>query len=190
MTATVDARVKGTGFLGIASSIREVLGDEVYERTLTELPPEIRDALRFGTVTPSAWVPIAWHAALHDAVVTASRSGPTVCRRIAKHTTIAHFNGVYRIFARVAGPEMVFPKASAILRTYYSHAEVTTHEVRKGYTRTEFHGCVGFTPPIWENIAGACEAILELSGAKTLRLRIVAGGRAGDESAVVEGRWL
>jgi hypothetical protein len=183
-------RVKGTGFLGIASSIREVLGNEVYERTLGELPGPVANALRYGGVTPSAWVPLEWHVALHDAVVTASKSGPGVCRRVAKHTTTAHFNGVYRVLARLAGPETVFPRASTILGTYYSHAHIRVHEVRKGFTRTEFHGCEGFTPAIWENICGACEAILEISGASAVRMRVVSGAREGDAAMVVEGRWL
>lgn len=187
---TFAPRVKGTGFLGIASAIGPVLGPDVYERTLAELPPEIANALRYGGVTPGAWVPLAWHAALHEAVMTASTSGPSVCRRVAKHTTTAQFRSVYKVLARLAGPEAVFPRASSILRTYYSHAEITVHDVRKGFTRVEFHGCEGFTPAIWENIGGACEAILEISGATTLRLRTISGGRVGDTGMVIEAHWL
>ena len=176
--------------MGIVRSVEAVLGPDVYQRTLDELPLPVRDALRYGQITPSSWVSMSWHAALHEAMITASRSGPTVCRRVAKHTTEEHFRTIYRVFARLIGPEDAFAKASSILGTYYSHAKIEIRESRKGYVCVDFRQCIGFTPAIWENICGACEAVLEICGAQTVRLRIIAGAKAGDDWMTIEARWL
>lgn len=184
-----EPKVKGTGFLGIEASVRAVLGDATHARVLELLPAEPREALAYKRVAASSWVPLAWHVALHDAILAATRSGPGVCRRVSHHTTREQLRGVYAVFARVAGPEAVFPRAAALLRTYYTHAELAVRELRRGYTRTEFYACKGFTPALWENFCGACEAVLEASGAANVRVRCAEGGRVGDERLVVEARW-
>ena len=183
-------QVKGIALLGIASSVRELLGQDVHERALASLPEPVGSALRYGTIIPSSWVPLAWHLSLHEAVLSAARGGPALFRRIAKHTTLGQLRGVYRVFARIAGPEAILPKASAILRTYYSHASIEVREVRQGYCRTEFHGCTGFTPALWENICGSCEGALEASGAKSVRIRMTPAEPPVEDGVIVNAHWL
>jgi hypothetical protein len=189
-TGSVDAcRVKGIALLGIASSVRELLGDEVHRRTLAYLPDPVREALHYGTIVSSSWVPLAWHLALHEAVLSVTLSGPTLFRRIAKHTTLGQFHSVYRVFARVAGPQATIQKAGVILSRYYSHAKVDVLETRAGFCSVRFHGCTGFTPAIWENICGACEGALEASGAGSVRVWMQ-GDRRTETEMIVNAHWV
>jgi hypothetical protein len=183
-------QVKGIAILGIARSVRELLGEETYGRVLAYLPDPVGGALRHGPLVPSSWIPLAWHVSLHDAVLAVTRGGPTIFRRIAKHTTLSQLHGVYKVFARLAGPESVLPRAGAILSTYYSHANIDVREVRRGYCSTAFYGCTGFTPAIWENICGSCEGALEASGAGSVRVRMAPAEPPIEDGMIINAHWV
>jgi hypothetical protein len=183
-------QVKGIAILGIASSIRELLGEETYARVLAYLPDPVGGALRQGPLLPSSWIPLAWHVGLHDAVLAVTHSGPTIFRRIAKHTTLGQLHGVYKVFARVAGPEAILPRAGAIIGTYYSHAQIDVREVRRGFCSTAFHSCTGFTPPLWENICGSCEGALEASGAASVRVRMAPTEPPVEDAMIINAHWI
>jgi hypothetical protein len=188
--STGSPQVKGIAILGIAGSVRELLGEDIYARVLAYLPDPVGSALRKGPLVPSSWIPLEWHVSLHDAVLAVTRSGPMIFRRIAKHTTLGQLRGVYKVFARVAGPESVLPRAGAILSTYYSHANIDVREVRRGYCSTAFHGCTGFTPALWENICGSCEGALEASGAASVRVRMAPMEPAAEDGMIINAHWV
>ena len=43
---------------------------------------------------------------------------------------------------------------------------------------------------MWEEIIGSAERLLELSSAKHVRVRVLSGGKDGDDSAEAELRWV
>jgi hypothetical protein len=188
--ATGAPRVKGIALLGIAASIRELLGEDTYARVLAYVPDPVGTALRQGPLVPSSWIPLTWHVSLHEATLAVTHSGPTIFRRIAKHTTFSQLKGVYKVFARLAGPEAVLTRAGAILGTYYSHANIDVREVRRGYCSTAFHGCIGFTPPLWENICGSCEGALEASGAESVRVRMAPAEPGLEDGMLINAHWI
>jgi hypothetical protein len=52
-----------------------------------------------------------------------------------------------------------------------------------------FRDCLGFDGNIRGEVAGSCESLLEIAGAKHVRIRLLAGARDGDSDAEFEARW-
>jgi hypothetical protein len=60
---------------------------------------------------------------------------------------------------------------------------------RSGYVRATWSGCEGWDENLWAELAGSCEVLLEMAGAKHVRLRVIKGGRTGDNVCEMEAHW-
>jgi len=61
-------------------------------------------------------------------------------------------------------------------------------ESRRGFIRVSFEGCRGWDENMWSELAGSCESLLEIAGAKHVRLRMLTGGADGP-NAEFDAHW-
>jgi hypothetical protein len=63
-------------------------------------------------------------------------------------------------------------------------------ESRSDYVHATWTGCEGWDENLWAELAGSCEALLEMAGAKHVGLRVIKGGRTGDDACEMEAHWV
>ncbi len=98
--------------------------------------------------------------------------------------------GVHKqILARLISPQALVGMSQRVFNTYYDTGSFAIEESRRGFIRAKCTGCVGFDENMWSEVAGSCESLLEIAGAKFIRLRIVNGGGDQSDAAEMEARW-
>ncbi len=76
-----------------------------------------------------------------------------------------------------------------VFNNYYDTGRFEILESKRGFVRAQATRCAGWDENMWTELAGSSEALLEIAGAKHVRLRIANGGRDGDEGAELEAHW-
>jgi hypothetical protein len=99
--------------------------------------------------------------------------------------------GVHKqIIAKVLSPQTLLGMSQRVFSTYYDTGTFVIVESRGGFVHARATGCVGWDESMWSELIGSCESLLEIAGAKHVRLRALDGGRDGDASLNVEARWV
>jgi hypothetical protein len=176
-----EQSVKAIALRRLLENAERELGESAVERIIERLPEELREKVRYGAVLGGGWIPIAWLRLMHKAVREEANAGPELPRRFGRSAAKANFTTVHRAFLRVLSPEFVLSRASRIFGQYVQKGEMRIVESRPGMARAVFSGCAGYDHNIWEATIGQCEGVLELCGAKNIRMRIHSGGRDGDD---------
>lgn len=186
---TDEVRCKGVMLRSTVNVLASLRGQEAADRALALLSPEMSQAMRSGGVVASGWYPVAWLRELHSAAQRACDAGPQLARAIGYEAAGADLRGVYRFLASLLSPETLLSMTPRVWKTYWDGGQTKYLELRKGMARGYTFGCKGFDRSIWESIIGGSIAILEIGGAKNVRMRVVAGGGDGDDAMDCEARW-
>lgn len=184
-------RTKGLALRALDRAFRSLRGDAAHERAHELLPADIADAFRYGTILPSSWYPIDWYADLLAAFVAATGEGTELCRRVGRVAARDEMLGLYqKLILGLLSPQLMFSMTQRFFSAFFDTGTVEVLEARRGYARARYSGCLGWEPNMWFEMLGACEAFLELSGARHVRVHIVAGGKPGDDHCELEGHWV
>jgi hypothetical protein len=184
----MESEIKGLSLRNYPIVLRAMRGDEIADRLLASLSPELRDGLGMGKIIASGWYPVAYKRELHQAGAKVTGE-PGFARIISNEMTKSDLTGIYRTFVRIARPRFVLSLASRIFSTYFRPGLMRVVERRDGFVKVQLSHCFGFDANMWQDVFGGCEAALELAGAKTCRIRVIDGGGDGDHSASANAWW-
>jgi hypothetical protein len=184
----MESEIKGQSLRNYPITLRAIRGDEVADRVLELLSPELRSALELGTILAGGWYPVAYKRELHQAGAKVTAE-PGFARIMGYEMTQRDLSGLYRTFVRIATPRYVLSIASRIFSTYFRPGKMRVVEIRSGFVKVELTKCSGFDTNVWRDVLGGCEATLAVAGAKTCRIRILSGGGDGDDSASATAWW-
>jgi hypothetical protein len=76
-----------------------------------------------------------------------------------------------------------------VFNTYYDTGRFEIVSAERGHVQARCGNCVGWDHNMWMELAGSCESLLEIAGARDVELRLVSGGLDGNAYAVFEARW-
>lgn len=187
---TADAGLcNGLPLRGMYSNLGVLFGSRGQQHILEQVPEDLAEGLAYGRIIAGGWYPIGWLSALHDAAQEVSGSGRELARKLGYMGSKSYFRGVHRVFISFMDPGFVIGKSPMVFRKYYDTGTAEVVERNSGNCLLRFSGCAGFDGNIWQGLIGACEAVLELSGAKNIRLRAVSGGGDADTDAEVSAYW-
>jgi len=184
-----EPQVKGVVFRAFMRFLREGHGETTTERVLSLLPTDFAEKLRSDTLFTGNWYPLAWYRQLHAAAQQATGQGVELARQKGLTGVTQDLSGIYKIFLRIVSPEFVMGRAAQLFNLYYDTGTMEIVESRRGAARARWRGCAGFDRNVWADVLGGCEAGLAAAGATRLSLRLVSGGRDGDEEMDAEARW-
>ena len=184
----MESEIKGLSLRHYPVALRTLRGDDVADRVLASLSPELRDGLVGGTILAGGWYPVAWKRELHAAGCKVTGE-PGLARVMGYEMTKQDLTGIYRTFVRIATPRFVLSLGARIFSTYFRPGSMKVVETRDGFVAVAFSNCLGFDANIWRDVAGGCEATLVVAGASAVRLRISSGGEDGDVTASVTAWW-
>jgi hypothetical protein len=184
----VGGEMKGMSLRNYPHVLEELRGVGARSRMMEFLPEELAESVRSATILSNAWYPVTWKCALHEAGRRATGEAG-LARMMGAEMTRRDLQGVYRVFVRIVSPRYVMSVGARLFSSYLRPGTMRVDEVRKGFTRVSFAGCKDFSYDLWQDVAGGCEASLQVAGAANLRLRIVSGCRDGDENGVMQAWW-
>jgi hypothetical protein len=184
----MECEIKGQSLRHYPVALRALRGDEVTDRVIASLSPELREGLVRGTILTGGWYPVAWKRELHAAGCKVTGE-PGLARTMGYEMTKRDLSGIYRTFVRIATPRFVLSLGARIFATYFRPGTMSVVETRDGFVEVAFANCAGFDANIWRDVTGGCEATLVVAGAHSVRLRVVSGGGDGDDAASVTAWW-
>jgi hypothetical protein len=184
----MTSEIKGQSLRNYPITLRAVRGDEVADRVLALLSPELRQGLELGTILAGGWYPVAYKRELHQAGSKVTGE-PGFARVMGYEQTKRDLRGIYKTFVRIATPRFVLSIASRIFSTYFRPGTMRVLENRDNFVSVELTGCAGFDANIWRDVLGGCQATLMVAGARTCRIRIMGGGNDGDDFARATAWW-
>ena len=182
-------RVKGVSFRSMLGALARLRGDDVVSQTIQILPEDVREAVQRGSIVAGGWYDLEWYKALHRAARTVTRSGRELPRGLSRDARLADFTGIYRVFAVMLSPESLLSKGPRAFHRYYDNGAMRVVEARAGMASAAWSECFGFDGNVWETVIGGAMGALEASGARNVRVRVLAGGTDGDSALKLEARW-
>jgi hypothetical protein len=189
-TALRGPKVKGVALRTVETCFIELRGEAARQRADEHLPPELAEGFRYYTVMASAWYAIEQYKALFHAFRSATGEGPELAREIGRLAARHDMAGVHKqILAKLISPQALLGTAQRVFSTYYDTGKFQVVEGRSGFAHMRATGCLGWDHNMWSELMGSCESLLEISGAKHVRLRAIAGGKDDNAFLDVEARW-
>jgi hypothetical protein len=187
---TPEPRVKGVSFRTVYTVFGELRGQEALERALGLMKPELSEAYRKNTILAASWYPISWY---RDALSSYRRSvheGLELMRAIGYRSLMLDMASVYKQFVvRFLSPQLLLGFSGRLFNTYYDTGKFEVIESQKGSVSVRCSGCIGWDQNMWTEITGGSVALLELSRAKDVRLRVLSGGKDGDTTLEMVAYW-
>lgn len=183
-------KVKGVAFRTVESCFRELRGETLRNRADEFLPKELAEGFRYHTILASGWYPIEQYRALLRGFRSVTGEGTELVRELGRLAVRHDMSGVHKqIIARVLSPQTLLGMSQRVFSTYYDTGQFVVVESRSGFVHARASGCLGWDESMWAEVIGSSESLLEIAGAKHVRMRTVAGGRDGDDFLEVEARW-
>lgn len=182
-----DPKVKGLAFRSVLKSLEALRGQVAVAAALGAMDPEVADAYRRNTILATGWYPIAWYREAFRAIV--ATTSPELPRAIGAEAIRADLDGVHKLMLRMLSPETAFSLSSKLFGKYYDTGSLRIAEGRNGFTRAEAGGCTGRDRNMWLELLGSSERVLELAGARHVRMRITSGGSDQDDHCTLEAHW-
>jgi hypothetical protein len=185
-----EPRVKGVSFRTVNTVFAELRGKEALERAHALMRPELSEAYRKNTMLAASWYPISWYRDALSACRRAVHEGPELMRAIGYRSMMLDMGSTYKqLVARFLSPQLLLSFSGKLFNTYYDTGKFEVIEVQKGSVTVRASDCHGWDHNMWTEIAGSSVALLELSRAKEVRLRVLSGGKDGDTELQMVAYW-
>jgi len=162
--------IKGVSLRATLAFLAERGGDAA--EALAKLPEDLRGALS-KPVLASSYYPFEHLIALQDAVVrTLGGDRRSLLFELGRFAARDAMTTVYKIFLKVGSPEFILGKSGRIVSTYLRGpvGRLELVEREKGHVRMTMERFPGGHADFCRRLDGFNTALLELSGAKEIRL--------------------
>jgi hypothetical protein len=150
--------------------LREMLGDEGFERGLGRLPAEL--ASRVRTTPALGWVP--FEVVEPVVVAMAEEAGEPIERfqaLLAQQTTQEQINGVWWVLMRLTTRSALLRRMSTLWRKTWSHGHVRWVSERRGTMQLQLRGMPGASEYVLRGVGHAVSALLRHAGSRDVRVR-------------------
>jgi hypothetical protein len=156
---------------------------------LSAISPDSRARLT-GVVLPVAWFPVdVYESLLGSAERVLGPSDGSVAVEIGAATASRDLPSTHRLFMQSATPAMALARIPQLWRTYHSRGEVIISQVPAGGWRLEVRDLYPDTHLHAMAMCGFYEKLLELAGARDVRVALLSSRGRGDDRTVTSLRW-
>jgi hypothetical protein len=179
---------KGINFRSLIGASRRLLGPATLDKMVKILPPELGDRVHNNAFVTGGWYPLSDFRLLHGAALTATGRGPELTRALSRDCAVDDFRGIFRVLTFVLTPEWIMRRTPTIWSRYFDTGVVTV-EARPHYARAHFVEASGFDHVLWQDVIGGSAGVLEVCGAKELKMTVESGGGDGDNHLALAAEW-
>ncbi|HYQ16523.1 MAG TPA: hypothetical protein VEQ58_12220 [Polyangiaceae bacterium] len=186
----MDPQVKGNAFRTIEHCFTELCGERARDAALELLPEALRRAYEQRLLLASNWYPIAWYRDTFAAYRQSQHAGTELPREIGRRGVRRDLSSVYKqLFLKMVSPQALLGLSQRLFKNYFDTGQMLIETSRSGFVHARWVGCAGWDENLWAELAGSCEVLLEMAGAKHVRLRVIRGGRTDDDACEMEAHW-
>jgi hypothetical protein len=184
-----EPQVKGVAFRSVYASLGKLRGETVQRATLEAVSEEVRHGFTYRSIVPGGWYPIAQYRELFRAIRAATGETKELVFDIGRQCTRDDMSGIYSVIAKLISPQSLWSLSQRVFSSYYSVGTVKMSETRRGYSHAAWSNCKGFDENMWTEVLGSCVQLLEIGGAKDVRIRVLSGGRDGFDTMEAAAHW-
>lgn len=184
-----EPRVKGVAFRSVYVSLGKLRGEEAQRAALEAVSEELRHGFTYRSIVPGGWYPIALYRELFRGIRASSGESKELVYEIGRQCTRDDMSGIYSVIAKLISPQTLWSLTQRVFSSYYSVGNVRMKETRTGYAHAVWSNCQGFDENMWTEVLGSCVQLLEIARAKDIRIRVLSGGRDGQDSMEAAAHW-
>jgi hypothetical protein len=184
-----EPQVKGVAFRSVYVSLGKLRGDAAQRAMLEAVSEELRHGFTYRSIVPGGWYDIALYKELFRGIRSATGEGKDLVTEIGRQCTRDDMAGIYSVLAKLISPQSLFSLSQRVFSSYYSTGQVRMSESRGGYSHAVWSNCQGFDENMWIEVLGSCVQLLEIGGAKHVRLRVLSGGQDGNDHMEAAAHW-
>jgi hypothetical protein len=178
---------KGINFRSLIGASRRLLGPAVLEKMVQQLPSELAKQVQQNAFVTGGWYPLADFRLLHGAALQATGRGLELTRALSRDAAHDDFRGIFRVLTFVLTPEWIMRRTPSIWQRYFDFGVVAV-EARPHFARAHWTECRGFDRVLWQDVIGGSQGVLEVCGAKDLKM-IVQGGGGDEDHLSLAAEW-
>jgi hypothetical protein len=184
-----EPQVKGVAFRSVYASLGKLRGDAVQRAVLEAVSEELRHGFTYRSIVPGGWYGIALYKELLGGIRSVTGEGKDLVTEIGRQCTRDDMAGIYSVLAKLISPQSLFSLSQRVFSSYYSTGQVKMSESRTGYSHAVWNDCRGFDENMWTEVLGSCLQLLEIGGAKHVRIRVLSGGQDGTDHMEAAAHW-
>jgi hypothetical protein len=184
-----DVLARGSNFRGLLRALEHKHGRGTIDEILNQLPPDLRDSLRYGHVISVGWYPVGWYAALYEGVGQVIGGLPESAMDLSFVSTREDFSTIHRVAIALLSPDMLVSHANRLLSFYWKGGDVKSLGAGKGYAEVRFTGWHGFTAALWYDLLGGVNGVLASCRANKVNWSIESGGSDRSSHMTVQYSW-
>lgn len=176
-TSHLPPRLKGTVLAGAVKWVRTRYGEPFFLRVLGRLPEEMRAVLTAG-ISPAGWYPIEVSEGFQDACYEeiAARTGESresFEKRSTREAGNDLLKATHRFFLAFLKPQNLLKRFPLMYQYIFNQGQVEVVESRSGRCVLRCRGPEELYAPVRRLLQYAVPYILEVSGAKGMKLTFV-----------------
>jgi hypothetical protein len=179
-------KIKGTGIRSALIAIERLYGADAVVRVKAVMPPRLREVV--DKVHPLEWYPVEVSAAVHLAVRDVIGGGSwDASHAIGREAARVDFTGIYKVLVRTVQYDTIWDRIELAWTRYASAGEAKWYERGPGHAKAFVSGVAGYNNGLWASVAGRCEGMLLLSGARGAAVSMI---EPANTSCSFEALWL
>ena len=157
---------KGTAIKSLLASIERLHGPDALRKVLEVVPREWREKIE-GPILAVGWYDTRIVGAIHVGVRDVVGGGDyRVSKPIGREGSRIDFGGVYRLLLRAVQYDTIWDRIERAWAAYNTHGQAKWISRKHGSAIGLVTGVEHFNDGQWWSIAGRCEMMLEMAGAK------------------------
>lgn len=186
-----EPKVKGVAFRTIEVCFERWHGAQALERARKAMPGPLAEAFQYHTLLAASWYPIAWYRDTFRTFRASVGGGREFARELGRLAAKHDMAGVHKqLFAKFVSPQALLGMSQRFFSTYYDTGTFEIVDSRTGFVSARCWNCLGWDENMWLELAGSCESLLTIAGARNVDLRVVSGGSDGSVHSVFEATWI
>jgi hypothetical protein len=161
----MTAKLKGVAIRSTMKAIERLYGADGVIRVKAAMPERAREIVEH--VLPVEWYPVEASAALHVAIRDVFGGGSwEASHALGVEAAKLEFTGFYKAVIRAVQYDTIWDRMERVWKLYNSTGKPDWFERGRGNARGEITGVAAYNEGVWQSVAGRCEGILILSGAR------------------------
>lgn len=189
-TAHREPKVKGVAFRTIDLCYERLRGIEARDGARNLMPEPLANSFRYFTLLAASWYPISWYRETFRAFRAMTGDGPELARDLGKMAARHDMTGVHKqILVKLISPQALLGMSQRVFHTYYDTGDFEIVESRSGFVHARCTNCLGWDENMWMELAGSCESLLQIAGARNVRVRLLSGGTDGASQSQFDATW-
>ncbi len=184
-----EPQVKGVAFRSVYGSLGALRGAAAQRAALQAVSEGLRHGFTYRSIVPGGWYGIELYKELFRGIRSSTGEGKELVHEIGRQCTRDDMSGIYSALAKLISPQSLFSLSQRVFSSYYSMGNVMLSESRAGYSQAVWSKCQSFDENMWTEVLGSCVQLLEIGGAKHVRIRVLSGGLDGNDHMEAAAHW-